>query len=366
MKIVYEGYYGYKNAGDDSFVEVCAWGAKKYWSCENNFFVGKDLPQTLNNIKTENKIPYFKGLDRLKMFLAFNKANFIISAGGSTFSKIPSHSNKSLAKFYSDFSKTKLGAMGVSLGPFKNSKEENIVKDYLRSLSFLSLRDTVSYNYAKSIDNLPYVPIKAFDLAALLPLVYNYNEPKNNEFSEKKVLGISICNYESYSMGDINKEQKRNLFFEELIMLFSHKTNIIFKVFIINDHPTLGDRKISNELIRNIPSERVTIVNYKKNLKKTWLEISSCDCMISTRLHASIFACYAKIPFFLIEYHRKCADFLDDVGQTKKYRLYDADISPNEAFNIISRAIFENYIYPKNIKLTMDLAKKNFTETLFD
>ena len=36
MKIVYEGFYGYKNAGDDAFIEVSSWGAEKYWNCKNH------------------------------------------------------------------------------------------------------------------------------------------------------------------------------------------------------------------------------------------------------------------------------------------------------------------------------------------
>ena len=31
MKAVFSGYYGHKNTGDDAFVEVAAWGSKKYW-----------------------------------------------------------------------------------------------------------------------------------------------------------------------------------------------------------------------------------------------------------------------------------------------------------------------------------------------
>ena len=45
MKITYEGFYGFKNAGDDAFVEVSSWGAQKFWSCTNNVFIGAQLPK---------------------------------------------------------------------------------------------------------------------------------------------------------------------------------------------------------------------------------------------------------------------------------------------------------------------------------
>ena len=54
MKIFFEGFYGFKNAGDDAFVEVSSWGAEKYWNCNDNFFLGASLPETVHKIKTPN------------------------------------------------------------------------------------------------------------------------------------------------------------------------------------------------------------------------------------------------------------------------------------------------------------------------
>ena len=74
MKITYEGFYGFKNAGDDAFVEVSSWGAQKYWSCTNNVFIGAHLPKTVHAIKA--KPSKGKGLDRVSFFqlaLIFNK-----------------------------------------------------------------------------------------------------------------------------------------------------------------------------------------------------------------------------------------------------------------------------------------------------
>ena len=143
---------------------------------------------------------------------------------------------------------------------------------------------------------------------------------------------MCCCKYENSlkTNKDLKKEINRNSYFKELVNLIITKTNAHLKVFIINGNSKIGDLKISNELMDGISQERFSIIPYFGNVEKTWDAISKCNLMISTRLHASIFACYANVPFILIEYHKKCSDFLNDVGQQEEYRVYDADVSPKE------------------------------------
>src|SRR5690606_25482110 len=228
-------------------------------------------------------------------------------------------------------------------------------------LQFLAVRDSSSFEFASSL-NLPYNPIKAFDLAALLPLIYK-SEPLNIS-SNVKTIGVSICNYESYKNGNVEKEKHRNQFFKEILELIVKREDITLKVFIINGNKTTGDEKATYELLKNIPKDKYSIIPYSRNVEKTWNEISTCDLMISTRLHASIFACYASVPFMLFEYHKKCSDFLEDVGQNKRFRLYDAEINLEEACNAVEQILNGSYIVPSNIEATIERSKLNFTETL--
>ena len=361
-KITFEGFYGFKNAGDDAFVEVASWGAKKYWNCNNNVFLGAHLPQVINKINTRQLLPTLKGFDRVNLLGHLLTSDCFISAGGSTFSELPIHSNKNLAYNMQRINKNvRLGAIGVSIGPFKTMEDERRIAKYLESLQFLAVRDFSSFEYVSSL-NLPYKPINAFDLAALLPLIYRKKAIKSS--SDVKTIGVSICNYESYKNGNLEKERHRNQFFKQLIEILVKKKNIVLKVFIINGNKYTGDEKATSELLKDIPNDKYSIVPYSRNVEKTWNEIANCDLMISTRLHASIFACYASVPFMLFEYHKKCSDFLDDVGQNPRFRLYDAEISIEEARNAAENIINGKYIIPRNIEKTIELSKLNFTKTV--
>lgn len=362
-KITFEGFYGFKNSGDDAFIEVASWGARTYWNCKNNAFTGEELPDTKYPINRSQILPQIKGMDRLNLIRHLSNSDYLISAGGSTFTELPVHSNKAFSKAFKKIkSVLQLGAIGVSIGPFKTVSDEKKVIEYLQSLHFLSVRDYRSFQYVNSLD-LPYKPVNAFDLAALLPSVYQNQNPVK-KLHKTNIIGISICNYESYTGGDIRKEEKRNRYFKELVRLIAKTTNAKFRVFIINGNNKTGDWEVSKELMTQIDQDRVEVVPYLANVEKTWNAISSCDLMISTRLHGSIFACYAEVPFMLLEYHKKCTDFLNDIGHQKKYRLFDADVAPNKVIPVIEEILSGNYQPPNNIAHTIALSEKNFTKTL--
>lgn len=358
-KILFEGFYGFRNTGDDAFVEVSSWGSRKFWNCENNVFIGRDLPIVKHPINQKQILKNLKGFDRVNLLAHLKNSDYVISSGGSTFQKLPFHSNKQVARRIKNLRPSlRLGAIGVSIGPFDNIADEKKVIEYLKHLDFLAVRDTSSFEYASSL-HLPFKPINAFDLAALLPRVYQNKRKK--EPGEEFTIGLSICNYERYYNGDLTIEKKRNEYFKELVILLNKISNIRFRAFIFNGNKNFGDEKITMELIDNLPVEKVELEPYSFQTEATWNKITECDLMISTRLHASIFACYSGTPFMLFEYHQKCTDFLNDIGHDQKYRLYDAEADMQEILKTIEEIREGHYIPPVNLGITIERALKNFT-----
>lgn len=364
-KTLFEGFYGFQNAGDDAFVEVSSWGANTYWNSTNNVFLGDIMPKTIATINNKQWFPKIKGFDRLDLLAHLRTTDYFVSAGGSTFSNMPLHNNKSIARMFKRIKPNlATGAIGVSIGPFKNVKDEKNVTKNLKSLDFLSVRDSRSFDFVSSL-SLPYNPINAFDLAALLPEVFKENQYKSDgDKGVKKIIGVSICNYESYTNGNLKQEERRNAYFKNLVDALIKHTEGILKVFIINGNSATGDLAVSKQLIKDVPEDRIIWVPYLANVKKTWDEIESCDVMISTRLHASVFACYAKVPFFLIEYHKKCTDFLEDVGQNEIYKIGDAEQPIGAVVNCVKDILSEKYIAPKSLIETVERSKLNFSSTI--
>ncbi len=360
-KIIFNGYYGYENTGDDAFVEISSWGNKHYWNNEKEaFFTGKLLPKTISPIKSAYpKYSTNRFVQKASVFINSLSTDYFINAGGSVFSKITRFSDIVFAEKASIFNNMKHGSIGVSIGPFKSVNDEKKVVEYLKKHEFLALRDAQSFEYAKSL-NLNCEPIKAFDLAALLPECFGEEKIDNNK--NRKTIAVSLCNYESYTSGDIKKEEKRNKFVQDVLKILAENKNIHFKFFIFNGNKSIGDEKLTHEIISKIPTQNISVVPYLNSVKATWDELKSCDFMFSIRLHGSVFACYADIPFILVEYHRKCGDFLEDVGYDSQQRVYDGNVSANETAQNIISCLNGNYKKPIKIQETIERAKLNFTK----
>lgn len=364
-KIVYHGFYGFKNSGDDVFLEVAAWGSKKYFQADQTVFLGHDLPELITETRELGK-PLFKGHDRLQTFKEVYNANYFISAGGSTFVNNKWHQLKRVALCAKKTVNPSLknGAMGVSIGPFKSSQDEKAVQSYLKQLDFLALRDNRSFEYVNALD-LPYTPKKAFDLAALLPYVYQDCSTTSEGSQTKKIIGVSVCPYESISdKNHIANETRRNDQVVALLKKLSKDSNqILFRFFIMNGHPVFGDLQLTQDIIRKSGILHYEIIPYQAVVRDLWNLIGQCHFMIATRLHAGILAAYNQVPFILNEYHQKCTDFLSDVGQSKALIVHDAHYLDfgisDHILEILDHK--ENAQMPEHIQKTQALALENFT-----
>jgi len=366
--ILFTGFYGFQNTGDDAFVEVASWGAREIWGKQQVRFLSKDniLPETVHPSKA---YPYrLPKTYRMQLELLLRNTDYLISAGGSTIHSKMASSNLKMKAL--DLKKKgrdiKLGGIGVSVGPFKSSSDERAVIDYLKRIDFLAVRDQSSYDFVSNL-NLPYQPVRAFDLAALLPEIYNFDVQRAARDFEEKVIGISVCPYESLDgQQDIDRERIRNRMIVDLIKKLDMQDNIQFNFYIINGNNRIGDRFLTEQTIEKAKPKKYRIINYNKKTRDMWESISECDFVITTRLHAAIFACFANTPFMLNEYHRKCADFLSDVGYNNDYRLFNSDYDIDSKANQILEIVNNSGAYSKPLATSrmIELARLNFTSIL--
>jgi polysaccharide pyruvyl transferase WcaK-like protein len=368
-RIIFAGYYGLENSGDDSFIEVASWGSEKYWNQNESVFLSKKLPIITTKASSigENK---FIGHFLLKSYKFILQSNAFICAGGSTFhSELIWKDPRSIARIKKLlYPKYKFGAIGVSIGPYKNSNAEKEIMKLFKSFDFLALRDKKSYELALSY-NLNYTPINAFDLAALLPDVYEGIPSKKNNSNPKRTIGVSLCRYESFvKNGNLINENRRNEEILKLLNSIAHRREKIkFRFFIFNGHPIFGDKEITIETISKLrlsEYNEIEVVDYDSNVYNTWVKVKQCDVFVATRLHAANFACFAEVPFFLIEYHRKCSDFLDDIGYHYNNRLQDAHFDVNSVSNKIIEISEDTskFLKPTLIDQSISKARLNFSK----
>ncbi|MBO9732307.1 MAG: polysaccharide pyruvyl transferase family protein [Chitinophaga sp.] len=317
------GYYGHKNIGDDVFCVVADWTFKNKFGLRNTHVQGLDLPQ-LKYIQS-SKLSANKYIKYGQLYMEALKSSNIIHVGGSTFGD----GARSIVDVRNIYQYKKLYALGISVGPFKTKADFNYIKNYLNKFRYVSVRDQQSMDYVQEM-KLESKVEKGFDVAALLPLIGNdtsYVTPEATPASEnnRKIIGISVCNYEKYHNGNPQKEQERE---QQLLLLLSslHEmySDVEFRFFIFNANEHVGDKPLTERIISQVKTYKkvtISLVDYDKDTLAFWDNMKKCDLFIGFRLHSAIMSYIAEVPFMLFEYHTKCTDFLHSVGYNPAYQV---------------------------------------------
>jgi polysaccharide pyruvyl transferase WcaK-like protein len=360
-KILFTGYYGFSNMGDDAFVEVCDWGAGKYWKDSSHSFLPPS-GNVKNSVNSVFKNLNFKGKYSVESLIYGYQADYLIFAGGSLFAReIQKFSAYDMFRYLSKLKITKVGAIGVSIGPFNNKWAYNEWKFFLQDFDFIYTRDTNSFQVAEEM-NLNNVT-QSYDLAALLPFMYGLVK-KDINIKTNKTIGISICLDDKSGLIDGNDKNRIDNLIKLLRLVYFRDQNLNFIFYIINTHQINGDIEITNYVISKLDfsKERFHILPYS-NVEDSWNSILNCDLMIACRLHAGIFAAFSNTPFLQIEYHRKCTDLLNDLGYPSEYRIGDLEVEIEKIYEMVTNLLNN----PSDFKLTnlekcQELALNSFVD----
>jgi len=163
----------------------------------------------------------------------------------------------------------------------------------------------------------------------------------------------------------LHKEERREkLIIDTLVELCKKGFDGIFRLFVFNANSIYGDHNITIELYAKLKEcgAIIEIIPYSANPISVWKEVANCTAMLSTRLHGAIFAAAAEVPCCLIEYHRKCTDFVMDIGVNEKWVIGDGDCSPQTLSDklICLLTSVPNNFYSRREHL-ISMAEKNFT-----
>ncbi len=323
-KILFTGYYGFNNFGDDLFGWACVYGLKSS-GCD---YLPIILSPPINDIEANCLVPKFfsniykdtgfKGKLLRLLFMVYGCVKYreVVLAGGSVISSGSSRHMRLLQYYLVKYGVCDLSAIGISVGPFHSEWDRNQARKLINRLKYLCVRDESSARECKGlgINNKFYL---YNDLAGCVP------SPSFAENKKKQcIVGVSICRYESIVGGNLNSEVIRNRAIFQGISDFAIKYNFKVKILILNSNEIVGDIEVSRKLFdfvceNNISAELIDYVSTVESLT----HISSCSLFFSVRLHGAISAYLLEIPFVLVEYHQKCTDFLDYIGFDKQNRL---------------------------------------------
>ncbi|PWC13670.1 hypothetical protein B4923_06900 [Brenneria roseae subsp. americana] len=332
MKILFTGYYGFNNFGDDLFPLASLEALKneteidiailspKIDGIDANFLV----PDFVSKIYRGNS--FLSKLSRMFFMLFYSFLyDKIVLAGGSVISSNTSNNMRMLQYILARIGVCKLYAIGVSVGPFSSKKDEAFSRKFINSLSYLSVRDNASVDECKRI-KCTHIPDNNFDIAGVL---YPYFKRNNLYSSNTQKLGVSLCFYERYAGGDKRIEDKRSsALIDGIINFCSKNRSIEVIVFVLNTNDDLGDYYISKNIFDLLTENGINVSLWQHaNPLQSIEKIKECDFFITTRLHGGIAAYLSGINFCLVEYHRKCTDFNNAIFYPRDLRLDNINIT---------------------------------------
>ncbi|QNA89673.1 polysaccharide pyruvyl transferase family protein [Massilia sp. Dwa41.01b] len=361
LSVAFAGYYGMQNFGDDLFAYACVDGARRYWPGTSARVIGPqldfDAPSALPRIlppelycaKTKTG-----GLVRAAVVLKEIIHNqMVVFGGGSLFV----NSDSGVFRLYKHALKIggiRLAAVGVSIGPFDSLIAERRMKTFLSAFEFLSVRDRVSYE--AGIEMGLSTTVLAADLAGAVA-ADRFERSIFLARSECKVLGVSLCEFP----GSVRSQVNDRLISE--IVRTAKKIGCSVKIFSLNNHANDGDDKLASMLKMRLVEAKVDCVisyNNRQGVEASLREIAACAWFVSVRLHGAIAAYLSGVPFVLLEYHRKCSDFLDDIGQSVSLRL-NAESNATDICNALEHLSSTGNLPSMAVSEYRLQAQRNFT-----
>lgn len=371
MKITFNGYYGFASYGDELFNLAAALGARRWWSDHQASILGPPVAGVEGEFRVPGWFPpglYTSPglggkLSRLGFFAgAMLGSDLIVYAGGSTLTSGRTI-RKKIERFAAERGITKFAAIGVSVGPFSDAGDEADAARLLRKFIHFSVRDRRSAELLEKM-GVPVKPMLGRDLAGVLPLLMPENAQPAAKGTVRPVLGVSVCHFERHFGGDTSLEERRNAALAEGVARFARREGVLVRIFCLNTNPLSGDDALSGEMQRSLQRAGVAVemVSAKDNLIGCWHGLGACDAVLSVRLHGAITAYLCGVPFSLVEYHRKCADLVEDIGQPEALRIRPDCTDPLAVEQIVARLFRESELPALSRDDYAREAARNFTQ----
>lgn len=300
--IAVTGFYGQDNFGDDLFefffnselrktgAKVTCYGAGplRPGSEANCGFVGRTI---YGRNALVNKV--LRVITNIKMVLT---SDLIVYGGGSVFGKYASFRQRYVVAALAKIFRKKLWAIGVSIGPFVDERQEKAYVKVLRGFDNIVVRDKASLEV---LDRSPISPSKYKllpDVAFLTPaFIGGQQERRGGEVT--LVLAVHLREY-SGAVIDFIKSQGGG--YEKIIVISLEGTSNCVAVDLYETVKTQVGVRVGVNLY-NGPSDFLSFCDLIKN----------ASYVITSKLHGSIVAAAYGVPFHVFCYQEKCTDLVE-------------------------------------------------------
>lgn len=351
------GWNGKRNVGDDAMTAVMInYILQKLQSratfklladdgCLAHYTAAPGIVKGFAAYNRFQKIPYLRRwLNPILFDRRLAKASpILLVGGGSIFHSV--FRSQRLAKVVAatrrSHPKTVMGALGVSLGPFKTDAETQACKQVLSQLDFIAVRDQRSWEVLQRFD-IKTPAVRSMDIALLLPELLPKFSPKT---STAPVIGVAL------RQGHTPPEMMAALA-TSLNELQAANDDVVVELLNFSDVDEAASAQLRSQLTA---TNRVRLHPYMDHPEKMYQLLSECDLVLASRLHAAVISYGVGTAFGVLAYHQKCIDFAQEVGLDEDWVMSVKTLSADRLGQQLRAAIIDKNL--PSVQLPVEAAK---------
>jgi polysaccharide pyruvyl transferase WcaK-like protein len=335
------GWNGRRNTGDDAMASVIVTHAARAFGprLRGRLLADRDTLPDLGAGLPAGAVTGFAGYNRVRALPTgllrraawtslfdgpfVDGLDVLVIGGGSIFHgrRAMEHYARLIDRLRARNPSARVGALGVSLGPFRAPADRAVCADALARLDFLGVRDRAS---SEELDRMGHHGrvAEGLDLAVLLPEQQGIGRAVVTD--GPALVGIAL-------RADVLDADALAGLAAALARLLDRRPDVELALFVFCGDPRLGDARATEALARAIARpERVRVHPYSPSPARVCGAVARCRLVVAMRLHAGVLAYATGTPFMLLAYHPKSLGFADQVGLPEQLRADARALRPDE------------------------------------
>lgn len=314
--IIINGYYGYKNIGDEALLQAMIENIKEC-NPDSKLCILSANPKETSKRYLVNSINRY---NLLKIYQEMKHAKVFISGGGSLLQDVTS--TKSLVYYTSILKLAKKLGLKVMIyangfGPINKSKNIEKVKNALLSADLISMRETESANMVKKLIPQIKVNVSADPAFCLNKANAKWSDRLVKKFNlddGRKYFAISL---REWSCNDPQIVEKTVEYCTEIISRYN-----IFPLLVAMQ--TSKDLSICNSIKTKLACNTPVIADI--TAKELISILEKVEFSVGMRLHFLMFSALAGAPVIALSYDPKVNSLIDYMGLDKKMSASDINV----------------------------------------
>lgn len=253
----------------------------------------------------------------------------VISIGGDNFCyEMPSHFFGELALARTLGSLTVIWAATIS--PFQTRRLEKIWAKRLRKVDLITVRDSISLEYLRSIgvvENVRHVADPAFLLSAKAE-----GASLLSSFKSHGIIGIGMSALIPRYVSGSDKYVSAFTSFGKAL-LSDTNTRLVLVPHVVSKIKDYDDESICRQLASRIGEyDRIIIIDRNNNSSQLKYIIAQCDYFIGARTHSTISSLSSLVPTLSIGYSAKAYGINEDIFGHSDYVLSTSNLNEKSLY----------------------------------